>query len=135
MYFLWIYRQALVHALSRVVGNFNQLLKFVGGQVVEVKIDRVYRFVVFPYLVMQVWSRGKPRATQVADDIASLHLLPVFHEYFLHVGVHGFVAKAVIDNHVATVSLVETTFNDHAVAGGVNRGTHGTREVHARVEF
>lgn len=73
------------------------------------------------YFVMQVGPGTFSGASYPANYFAAFYLLPSFCLYPYHVGIQGFVAKAMIHyNMVAIAAGVKARFGNPSIGGGIN---------------
>ena len=77
------------------------------------------------------------RTTHNTYLFSPLHLLPAFHLRAVHVGIESLESETVVYHHyhaVAGIAIGIAPCNpDHAVASGVDGGTHSRRQVYARM--
>ena len=85
---------------------------------------------------MQMDTRRLARVANIADELATLHLLSFLDRKLLQVCITRLIAEAVVDgDHIAIAPVTFLNIVDHAIARSIGLGTHLGREIDTAVEL
>ena len=83
---------------------------------------RIYRHAFYMNLVVKVRAGRAAGLPDVTDLIASFYRLPLFHEYFIKVGIFRNKPVAVLDGNHSAKTAIPACFYDNAVSRGDHWG-------------
>src|SRR6185312_7430273 len=94
---------------------------------------RINRCSVQTHLIVEMGSRCPPGRSRFGDYLAPAHFLPSDNFESRKMSVVGLKSVSMIDDNQPPVTAKPSGMNDHPVGSDVNRRSHGSGEIDARV--
>ena len=123
-------------ALVLQSGSFQHFVILLGRQVVEEKVDRVDLRPILYYLIVQVVSGRKSRASHLAYHVAAFYPLARHHGDIRQMTIQSFEPIAVVHNYCDAITAQFRASASHlyrTVACCIHRGAQLGSQVYARV--